>query len=109
MIIEERDYLLYPGKVPDFLKLYEEECFPVQTRILGNLIGFFTTEIGELNHVVHMWGYSSLDERAKRRALLMQDEGFKGYFVKVKPLIVTMTNRILVPTSFSPLKTLKNP
>jgi hypothetical protein len=109
MIIEERDYLLHPGKVPEFLKLYETECFPVQTRILGNLIGFFTSEIGELNHVVHLWGYSSLDERARRRALLFQDEGFQAYFGKVKPLIMTMTNRILVPTSFSPIKTLANP
>ena len=32
----------------------------LQQRILGNLIGYFTTEIGMLNQSVHLWGYTSL-------------------------------------------------
>ena len=36
--------------------------------ILGRLIGYFQTEIGDLNHVVHLWAYDSLEDRAARRA-----------------------------------------
>jgi hypothetical protein len=40
----------------------------VQTDHLGKLIGFFFTEIGVVNQVVHIWAYESLDDRLVRRA-----------------------------------------
>lgn len=39
-------------------------------KTLGRLLGYFITEIGELNAVVHLWGYDSFEERARRRAAL---------------------------------------
>lgn len=104
MIVEMRTYTLTPGKVGDFLRTYENEGLSIQKRILGNLIGYFTTEIGNVNQIVHMWGYESLDERARRRAQLVADEGWKAYLAKNLPLIQNMETKILLPTSFSPIK-----
>ena len=104
MIVEERIYTLYPGKAAEYLKLYQEEGLAVQTRILGRMIGYFTTEIGPLNQVIHMWGYDSFEERTRRRAELSKDETWLGYVAKIRPLIMTQENKILVPAPFSPVK-----
>jgi hypothetical protein len=104
VIVDERTYTLYPGKVAELFKLYEAEGLSVQTRILGRLIGFFQTEIGALNQIVHLWGYDSFEERQRRRAELFQDKQWLSYVEKARPLLVKMENRILTPAPFSPIK-----
>jgi hypothetical protein len=104
MILEERDYLLHPGKVPEYLKRYQEAGLAIQQPVLGNLVGYFFTEIGELNRVVHMWGYDSLAERERRRAELAKSEAWKSYLATVMPLIIEMKTRILTPAPFSPIR-----
>ena len=54
MIVEERDYRLHPGKLKTYLDLYAAEGMAVQKQILGNMLGYFSTDLGELQHVVHL-------------------------------------------------------
>ena len=103
MIVELRTYTLAPGRVGEFLRLYEAEGIEVQRRILGNLVGFFTSEFGELNQVVHLWAYCDLADRAARRAALFADSQWLSYFGKVLPLIERQQSMILNPTGFSPI------
>jgi hypothetical protein len=104
MIVEERIYTLYPGKVPEMVKLYGEEGLPLQQRYLGKFIGYFSTETGNLNQIVFMWGYESLDDRSARRERLAQDPEWQRYLKKVAALLVTQENRILKPAQFSPIR-----
>ena len=104
MIVEERIYTLHAGKVPDLVRLYAEEGLPLQQRYLGKFIGYFTTETGNLNQVVFMWGFDSLDDRAVRREKMAQDPAWQAYGRKVQPLILAQENRILKPTAFSPIR-----
>ena len=104
MIVEERIYTLQPGKVPEMVRLYGEEGLPLQQKYLGRFIGYFTTESGNLNQVVFMWGYDSLDDRSSRRDRLSQDPAWQAYLKKVIPLLVKQENRILKPTAFSPIR-----
>ena len=76
----------------------------IQTRILGSLIGYFHTEIGELNQIVHLWGYNSLAERERRRAQLAADPEWQEYLKQSPDIIVKMESRILVPAPFSPIR-----
>jgi TRAP-type C4-dicarboxylate transport system permease small subunit len=71
--VECRSYLLKVGATDLYLRLYEAIGYPVQRDYLGEPIGFFFTEVGALNKVMHMWGYDSLDARAERRARLFAD------------------------------------
>jgi len=103
VIVEERTYTLYHGKVPEYLGLYESEGLAIQRPILGHLVGYFTTEIGTLNQVVHMWAYSSMEDRTRRRAQLTSNPDWQAYIAKTRPLIQVQENRILIPTRFSPL------
>ena len=46
VIVEQRDYHVYTGKLPELVKLYEEEGIAIQKEVLGGFVGAFTTEIG---------------------------------------------------------------
>jgi hypothetical protein len=104
MIVEERDYHVTTGKLPELVKLYETEGIELQKSYLGNLIGVFTTDVGALSTYTHIWAYESYGDREERRARLQADEQWKAFLAKIQPLIHTQQNRILVPTSFSPLR-----
>jgi hypothetical protein len=68
------------------------------------MVGYFMTEIGPLNQVVHMWGYDSLDQRTERRAALGADPAWQAYVAKIRPLIITQESKILLPMPWSPIK-----
>jgi hypothetical protein len=100
MIVEERIYTLKPGKAPEYLRLYEQEGLAIQRPILGNLVGYYSTEIGPLNTVVHMWAYEDLADRTRRRALLTADARWLAYVPKTSPLVEYQENRILNTAPF---------
>ena len=102
MIIEERIYTCYCGKSQLYVKMYEEEGLKIQRPILGHLLGYFTSESGELNQVVHLWAYENVEDRAARRRILLADPAWKTYAAKVQPLVLTQQNKILIPAPFSP-------
>ena len=104
MIYEERIYTILPGRMVEYMKNYEELGLPVQRKVLGTLVGFFHTEIGGLNKVVHIWGYASLDDRLEKREKLANHPDWPRYLETNLKLIVEQENRVLIPASFSPLK-----
>ena len=104
MIVEMRTYTAQAGKVPEFAKAYQELGRDVQVPILGNLIGAFTTEIGPLNQIIHLWGYESLADRDARRAQLASNPDWPKYLQAAVPLLGNMENKIMTPLPWSPVK-----
>ena len=104
MILEERDYHVFTGKLNELVKLYETEGIELQQSYLGNLVGVFTTDIGALSTYTSLWAYETFAQREERRARLQADDRWKAFLGKIQPLIHTQRNRILVPTAFSPLR-----
>ena len=100
MIVEERIYTLHIAKTAEYLSLYEKEGLAVQKRILGNLVGYYSTEAGPLNQIIHMWGYESFEDRLRRRKELFANAEWAAYVTKVRPLIVNQKNKILIPAPF---------
>lgn len=103
MIYEHRLYRLKNGSVPEYLRAVEREGIAIQKRHLGQLVGYFTTEIGPLNEIIHIWGFADLEERARRRAALLADPAWQAFLPKIRDLIEEGSNRILKPAPFSPL------
>ncbi|MGU7775949.1 NIPSNAP family protein [Burkholderia sp. MR1-5-21] len=103
MFYEIRTYRLRTGTLPAYLKLVEEEGIALQKRYLGDLIGYFFSEIGPLNQIVHIWAYPSLDERERRRAALAGDLAWQAFAPKIQALMEEMENKIMKPAPFSPL------
>ena len=104
MIVEQRDYHVITGKLNELVTLYETEGIELQQSHLGNLLGVFTTDIGALSTYTSLWGYDNFAEREERRARLQADERWRDFLARIQPLIHTQQNRILVPTSFSPIR-----
>ncbi|MBV9734861.1 MAG: NIPSNAP family protein [Acidisphaera sp.] len=104
MIYEMRTYRLKPGAAPAYLKLVGEEGIAVQRSHLGQLAGYFASDIGPLNEIVHIWAYQDLNDRAARRAALSADERWRAFMPKIQALIETMESKILLPAEFSPLQ-----
>lgn len=101
MVIDHRTYNVKPGKLNDFLKVYEAEGFPLQKKYLGHCVGwYFSNDIGALNQVVHMWAYKDLNDREQRRNRLAADPAWGQYLTKATGYLDSMENKILRPTPF---------
>ncbi|WP_201451453.1 NIPSNAP family protein [Hydrogenophaga sp. BPS33] len=105
MIFELRTYTAKPGRTADFLKLYEDEALALQQKHLGGLVGFYVTELGPLNQIVHLWRYASLADREQRRQTLEADPAWAVYRAHYRELdaIQMQDSKILKPASFSPV------
>ncbi|QKV93087.1 NIPSNAP family protein [Streptomyces sp. NA02950] len=97
MIVEEREYLLKPGATARYTRLWAQFGREPQTRILGDLLGFYTTETGELNTLIYLWRYDSHEDRARKRAELASDADFAVFRSQVRDLLVRQSSRILTP------------
>ena len=104
MIVEQRDYHVFTGKLNELVTLYETEGIELQQRYLGNLLGVFTTDIGALSTYTSLWGYESYAEREQRRTQLQADDAWKAFLARIQPMIHTQQSRILIPTPFSPIR-----
>ena len=104
MIVEQRDYHVVTGKLPQVVTMYEEEGIALQQEHLGNFLAAFTTDIGALSTYTAMWGYESYADREQRRARLQADPRWQDFLSRLQPLLHTQQNRVLVPTAFSPIR-----
>ena len=106
MLYEIRTYTFKPLRAAEWLALYKSEALALQKEFLGELIGFFTTEIGDISQIVHIWAYKSLDDRLERRDRMAADSRWQAFGSKVKALdiLLSMESRIMRPTDFSPLQ-----
>ena len=68
MIVEQRDYHVFTGKLRELVRLYETEGIALQQEHLGRLVGAFTTDVGALSTYTSLWAYESYAEREERRA-----------------------------------------
>jgi hypothetical protein len=103
MIHELRIYAIAPGKLPEYL----EKSFAIGRKARGDNFGkqegYWTTEFGPLNRVVHLWSYADLNERTRLRAELGKYEPWtKGYLPEVMHLVLTQETQFLTP--IRPLK-----
>jgi hypothetical protein len=104
MIIDHRLYTLKSEKLRDWLTLWEKTALVIQLEYIQNFLGMYTTEVGNHNQVIHLWGYGNLGERETRRMRMQQDPRWQDYLSQLKVLqpFVQTESRILRPTSFSP-------
>ncbi|PYE39483.1 NIPSNAP protein [Rhizobium sp. PP-F2F-G20b] len=103
MFVEIRTYRLKNGAIPAYLKVVEEEGIAIQKAHLGQLVGYFSSEIGPINEIVHIWAFGSLDDRERRRSALMADPAWQAFLPKIRDLIEVAENKIMKPARFSPV------
>ena len=104
MIVEQRDYHVQTGRLSELVRLYADQGIAIQQEVLGGFVAAFTTDVGALSTYTSLWSYSGFAEREERRARLQAREDWQAFLSRIQPLIHTQHNRILVPTSFSPIR-----
>jgi hypothetical protein len=105
MIHELRRSAIKPGKLADYVEKNGSLGRPIRGDRFGRLLGYWSTELGPLNQVVHLWEFADLAARTAARAALAKDERWvQEYLAATTPLVETQENMILVPFDWAPFR-----
>lgn len=96
MIYEFRTYTTPIGKAPELARLSAEIGRDIRGDEYGKLDGYWLTEIGPLNQVMHLWSYEDMNARQARRAALGQNDDWRDKYLSVAgPLIIRQDVRLM--------------
>jgi hypothetical protein len=96
MIYELRTYTVKPAALGDMVKAASTVSRDIRKDDYGKLEGYWMTEIGPLNQVMHLWSYGSFDERAKLRGELANNPRWTGEYIPlIRPLMLRQDIRLL--------------
>jgi len=96
MIYELRTYTVKPGTIGDLVKAASTISRDIRGDNYGKLEGYWLTEIGPLNQVLHMWSFASFEERTRLRAELAKDPRWNDEYVAlIRPLLIRQDVRLM--------------
>jgi hypothetical protein len=97
MIYEFRTYTLKPRSLAEVEKRYGE-AYEYRKKY-SPLAAFWHTEIGPLNEIIHVWGYTDLAERARIRAEAAKDPNWPP---KIREFVIDQDVEVVTPFPFIP-------
>jgi hypothetical protein len=96
MIYELRTYTVKPGALGDMVKAASTVSRDIRGNDYGKLEGYWSSEIGALNQVMHLWSYRDFEERARLRAELAKNPRWTSeYTPLIHPLLMRQEVRLL--------------
>jgi hypothetical protein len=96
MLYELRTYTVRPGTLGDMVKAAGTVARDIRGDNFGKLEGYWSTEIGPLNQVMHLWSFSDFAERARLRAELAKNPRWTGEYIPlIRPLMLRQEIRLL--------------
>jgi hypothetical protein len=96
MIYELRTYTVKPGTLGDMVKAASTVSREIRGNDYGKLEGYWSSEIGALNQVMHLWSYRDFEERARLRAELAKNPRWTSeYTPLIHPLMMRQEVRLL--------------
>jgi hypothetical protein len=96
MIYELRTYTVKPGTLGDMVKAASTVSRDIRGNDYGKLEGYWSSEIGPLNQVMHLWSYGDFAERARLRAELAKNPRWTSeYTPLIYPLLMRQDVRLL--------------
>lgn len=107
MIYEWREYRVAPGKMPALLRRFREITYKFFEKHGIRVVGYWESEVGgETDTLYYLVAWESMAQREERwRAFATDPEWIaaKAETEREGPLVVSIHNRFLRPTDFSPL------
>lgn len=103
-IYELRTYSVTVGKMSEVTNLYSTLGWPALEAggFARNLVGYFTSDTGELHQLVHLWRFDGDDDRRAFWKRLFADKDFMAFAVQLRPLIRTQANQLLLAAPWGP-------
>ena len=101
MIYDMRTYDIAMGKTPEYMAAVREIALPVRESYGVKLAGWYYTDIGALNKVVHIWAYRDYAHFEEAREAFRTDERWvNDYVPRVKGIILRQENQIMLASDF---------
>lgn len=104
MIYELRTYQLAVGALPEYLEVARTMILPGVAEYGLKPVGFWYSEIGQLNEVVHLWAYTDLNDRQEKWGKWARDPRRGEVMKRLRGVVLSQSNKILSPTDFSPMQ-----
>ncbi|MEM7254100.1 MAG: NIPSNAP family protein [Pseudomonadota bacterium] len=101
-VYEMRTYTFYVGKLAEAVKLYEANGWPALEPYQNKLVGYFTSDVGGLNQLVHLWRFDDDADRRAHWAALFADDKFMAFARDLRPLIMSQSNQLLLSAPWGP-------
>ncbi len=102
MIYEHRSYILLPGKKAEFIETFAK-LMPLFDKHGAKVVGVWQTDVGESNEFIYILAFEDFTQREEFWEKFRQDEVFLEY-MRQGTRTANITNKILRPTEYSPLK-----
>ena len=101
MIYDMRTYDIAMGKTPEYMAAVREVALPVRESYGVKLAGWYYTDIGALNKVVHIWAYRDYTHFEEAREAFRTDERWlNDYVPRVKGIVLRQENQIMRASDF---------
>jgi|TARA_B100000959_G_scaffold40553_4_gene40196 hypothetical protein len=103
LIYDMRIYDLKPGSVPEYMSAVEEVALRIRQDYGIKLAGWYYSDIGPLNRIVHIWGYQNYTHFEESRIKVRSDPRWdRDYLPRVKNLILAQQDMIMNGANFFP-------
>ena len=102
-IYELRTYTVAVGKMSEVVSLYRTEGWAAVEKHPKKLVGYFQSDVGTINQLVHIWKFDDdADRRAHWKSLFASSDFIDGFASKFRPLVMTQEVKLLLPAPWGP-------
>ncbi len=101
-LYELRTYTLHVGKMGEAVKIYQDYGWPALEKVQNKLVGYFQSDVGMLNQIVHLWKFDDDADRRRHWQALYTDAAFMAFATRIRPLILTQENKLLLAAPWGP-------
>ena len=103
MIYDMRIYDLKPGAVERYMDAVRDIALKIREDHGVKLAGWYYTDIGPLNRIVHIWAYRDYAHFHEAREAVRSDPRWNGEYVPaVRGLAVRQQDMMMQAADFSP-------
>jgi hypothetical protein len=103
LIYDVRIYEFKPGTVDQYMAAVREVGLAIREDHGVKLAGWYYSEIGTLNQVIHIWAYEDMEDMERKVEQVRKDPRWFGEYVpRVQPLLVSQRNQIMNGPDFFP-------
>ena len=104
MIYLEASLQVVPGKMNEFMDVFEKEFLPASNKLGRKLAAQWSTTVGTLDEITDLWIYDDLTHMQRFQEARAKSPEFTKASGHLRSLIAHETTRLMVPTALSAMK-----
>jgi len=104
MLYLEASLRVVPGKMNEFMEVFEKEFLPASNKLGMKLVAQWRTTIGTLDEITDLWAYDDLTHMQRFQEARAKSSELTNASGHLRSLIAYETTRLMVPTPLSSMK-----